>query len=79
MKRDIHGAQCAANDAAKYLAMAWMKELTSEAQGQQLCDPGWTFRLAVERLTEAAHALGFVLVPTRAEAPAAAPATEEAA
>jgi hypothetical protein len=79
MKRDIHGAQCAANDAAKYLAMAWMKELTGEAQGQPLGDLGWTMRLAVERLTEAANALGFVLVPTRAEAPADAPATEEAA
>jgi hypothetical protein len=79
MKRDIHGAQCAANDAAKYLAMAWMKELTGEAQGQPIGDLGWTMKLAVERLTEAANALGYVLVPTRAEAPAETPATEEAA
>jgi hypothetical protein len=52
--------------------MAWMKELEDKP-------PGWPMKLAVERLTEAANALGFVLVPTRADAPADAPATEEAA
>jgi hypothetical protein len=72
MNNDIHAASHALRDASHYLAMAWMKELEDKPLG-------WPMKLAVERLTEAAHALGYVLVPARAEAPADASATEEAA
>jgi hypothetical protein len=69
MNNDIHAASHALRDASHYLAMAWMKELEDKPLG-------WPMKLAVERLTEAANALGFVLVPARADAPAETPVTE---
>ena len=53
-----HKASHAARDASHYLAMAWAHEL----QGKP---PGWPLARAVEHLTEAANALGYVLIPTR--------------
>jgi hypothetical protein len=70
MKKDIHSAACAARDAAHYLSMCWMRELDEKPHG-------WPMGLAVERLTECANALGFVLVPVASRTVTLAPATDK--
>jgi hypothetical protein len=70
MNKDIHAACCAARDAGHYLGMSWMRELDGK-------EPGWPMGLAVERLTECANALGFVLVPVASRTVAIAPAPDK--
>jgi hypothetical protein len=66
MSDNIHAANMAARDAANYLAMCWMRELDGKPHG-------WPMGLAVERLTEAANALGFVMVPVASRTVTLAP------
>jgi hypothetical protein len=70
MSDNIHSAACAARDAAHYLSMCWMRDLDGKA-------PGWPMGLAVERITEAANALGFVLVPVASRTVTLAPAADK--
>jgi hypothetical protein len=51
----IHRAMARTGDATQYFAMAWM----AQARGTE---PGWVLESAIERLTEAADALGYDLV-----------------
>lgn len=53
--RSLHRAMACTGDATQYFAMAWM----AQARGTV---PGWVLESAIERLTEAAAALGFDLV-----------------
>jgi hypothetical protein len=62
MNSDLNAAQCAAADAGKYLAMAWMAELKGLDLEVSPGQPIWPLKLAMDCLTEAANALGFDLV-----------------
>jgi hypothetical protein len=62
MNSDLSAAQCAAADAGKYLAMAWMAELKGLALEVSPGQPIWPLKLAMDRLSEAVNALGYDLV-----------------
>jgi len=76
MSRDIHSAQCAAADAGKYLAMAWMAEMKGHDLEISPGEPIWPLKLAMDRLTEAANALGYTLTPVAAPVETPAPCAE---